>query len=350
MNFLYLFFCPDRSLRTSVEREHFNRPEFENVPPAFRRKAGFTILELLVATTILALLMALILSVISHTSTIWKRSADKIETFQAARMAFNLVTAKLSQATMNTYLDFDNPSVPTKFIRKAELKFLSLPAGSIAGTVGTGQEIFFQAPGNLTRNSTQYGGLEGLLNTCGYYVSFGSDASMKPGFITSANKYRYRLMQLLVPTENNQIYNPNVAGRDWVATSAANVMPVADNIIALIIRPQDPGANPPDLTPNSYTYDSAASFTGNQPLTSNQMPPVIQVTMIAIDSSAAERLQKNSTQPTEITSVLSGKFSNPASYDADIQALELAFNQANPSIPYRIFNSAVPIRESKWTK
>lgn len=349
MNIVYLSFWPDRLTRTTGTCMRLDGPGSECKLPPGRRNSGFTILELLVATAILALLMTLILSVISHTSTIWKRSADKIETFQAARMAFNLVTAKLSQATMNSYLDFDDPSVPTKFIRKSDLKFLSLPAGSIAGTVGTGQAIFFQAPGNLTLDGGQYGGLEGLLNTCGYFVSFGSDASMKPGFITSAEKYRYRLMQLLIPTENNQIYA--TAGNAWVTTAAANVMPVADNIIALIIRPQDPGASPPDLTTN-YTYDSAASFSGNQPqpLTSNQLPPVIQVTLVAIDASAAERLQKTSAQPSEITSALNGKFSNPASYDDDIRALELAFNQAVPPIPYRIFSSAVPIRESKWTK
>ena len=353
MNLLLLFFRRKRLVDESGQRKSPHRTKIQFFSPSVGSISGFTIIELLVATAILSLLMALILSVISNTSTIWKRSTDKIEAFQSARMAFNLLTSKLSQATMNSYLDFDNtddPTVaPTTYLRKAELKFLSEPAGSVAGTAGTGQALFFQAPANLTRNSSQYSGLEGLLNTCGYYVEFGSDASTKPAFVGSADKYRYRLMQLLVPTEDNQVYDTNVTGSDWVTTSAADVMPVADNIIAIIIRPQDPGASSPDLTTN-YTYESAAPFTGTQPSTSNQLPPVIQVTMVAIDESAAKRIQNGTGQPSEITGALSGKFSNPASYDADLLALELALNQVDPPISYRVFSSAVPIRESKWSK
>ncbi len=321
------------------------------------RVHAFTLIELLVATAVLSLVLVLVLSVISQTSTVWRRSTDKIEAFQSARAAFDLLTRNLSQATLNSYLDYDNADQPTKYLRKAELKFLSTPAGPNGGTPNTGQAVFFQAPASLTGDGAKFGGLEGLLNTVGYYVEFGSDALTKPTFVGAADKFRYRLMQLLVPTENNTIYSASNNG--WVTGFSADAMPVADNIIALIIRPQDPGmisppatlpgVVPPDLS-TDYIYDSAHSYSGEQPVTSNQLPPVMQVTMVAIDETAAKRLEKDSAQPSAITSALSGKFQNPASYDADLQALETALNNANPPISYRVFSSAVPIRESKWTK
>lgn len=318
---------------------------------------AFTILELLVATAILSVVLVVVVSVIGQASTVWRRSTDKIEAFQGARAAFDLLTRNLSQATLNTYLDYDDPSHPTRYLRKSELRFLSQPNGAL-GTVNTGQGIFFQAPASFTGDAARFGGLEGLLNTCGYYVEFGSDANSKPTFVTAPDKYRYRLKQLLVPTENNKVYEMATSGdQSWITAFTANALPVADNIVALIIRPQDPGMTTPALSgvtvPNlttDYTYDTARSFSGDQPLTSNQLPPVIEVTMIAIDENSAKRIESGASEPNAIKSALVGKFTDPARYAMDLQELENAFNAATPPISYRVFSSAVPIRESKWTK
>lgn len=322
-----------------------------------REHSAFTILELLVATAILSVVLVVVVSVIGQASTVWRRSTDKIEAFQGARIAFDLLTRNLSQATLNTYLDYDDPSKPTKYLRKSELKFLSQPSGTM-GTAGTGQGVFFQAPAGFTDDAAKFGGLEGLLNTCGYYVEFGSDSSTKPSFVTAPDRYRYRLKQLLVPTENNKVYTATgVSDQSWITSFVANALPVADNIIALIIRPQDPGmvtpaisgVTPPNLT-TDYTYDTAASFTGSQSPTSNQLPPVVEVTMVAIDENSAKRIENGTSAPSVITAALAGKFTNPAQYTADLKALETALNAATPPISYRVFTSAVPIRESKWTK
>lgn len=348
-------FVPKSSLSSDISR---NRQPSRGATRS-RKGPAFTLIELLVATAILSLVLVLILSVIGQATTVWRRSTDKIESFQGARMAFDILTRNLSQATLNSYLDYDNPSQPKKYLRKSELKFLCTNAGGAGlGTPGTGQAVFFQAPASLTNDTPNFGGLEGLLNTVGYYVEFGSDAAQKPNFVRAPDKYRYRLMQLLVPTEDNKVYSASSNG--WITNFSDDALPVADNIIALIIRPQDPGmksvpaslpgVQPPDLT-TDYEYDSSESFGTVQPLTSNQLPPVIQVTMVAIDETAAKRMQGSaSNPPSEIANALGGKFTNPAAYEADLRALENALNGAQPPIPYRIFSSAVPIRESKWTK
>ncbi len=51
------------------------------------------------------LILVLVLSITSQTSQVWKRSAAKIEAFQGARAAYETITSRLRQATLNTYLD-----------------------------------------------------------------------------------------------------------------------------------------------------------------------------------------------------------------------------------------------------
>lgn len=309
---------------------------------------AFTIVELLVTVSILVIILLMVFSVVGQASNVWRGAIDKIEAFQGARAAFEIVTRNLSQATLNTYLDYDNPTAPSQYLRKSELRFLSAPAGGdLPGATGTGQAIFFQAPASFTAQPATYGGLEMLLNTCGYYIEFKSDSTTRPGFITTPGSCRYRLMQLVVPTEKNSVYS--AVGNSWFTSHLADAWPVADNVVALVIRPQDPGASAPDLSSN-YLYDSAAIFTGTQPTTSHQLPPVVQVTMIAITESSAKLLANGAAEPAPITNALQGKFADPARFDDDLNRLEEAFIQAKPSISFQVFSSAVPIRESKWTR
>ena len=313
-----------------------------------RNPQGFTLVELLVATSILILLIGLVFSVISQTSVIWSRSMDKIESFKGARLAFETITRNLSQATLNTYLDYDNPANPQCYLRKSELKFLSDAAGSgvMPGTANTGSAIFFQAPLGYTPNAA-YGGIESLLNTCGYFVSFTANSNIPSHVASGKNPYRYRLMQLLVPAENNKIYSST----DWFSSQSNTTLakPIADNVIALIVRPQDPGAKPKDLPNSQYAYDSTLNATGNpQPLTANQLPPVVQITMVAIDEASAKRMENGSTPPAVIVSALAGKFSDTTKYQSDLDALSLSLSTNH--INFRIFSSSVPIKESKWTK
>lgn len=320
-------------------------------------RRAFTLLELMVAMVISVLIMAVLVSVMTQASTLWIASSAKIEAFQDARTAFDLITRDLSQATLNTYMGYDNPNAPTRYLRSSDLKFYSGNAG-VNGTPGlanTGQGVFFVAPVSYTSSSniSSYGGMEALLNVVGYYVSFTQNSAVPSYVPTSANPYRYRLMQMLVPTETaNCVYLSS--GNTWFtgATPLSSVTPAADNIIALIIRPQDVTTNPvTDLTYNTYTYDSTANASANpQPITANQLPPVVQVTMVAIDERSARQMDNGSTQPSLISTALSGKFVLPANYTTDLSSLETALDSARPKIQYRVFSAAVGIQETKWTK
>lgn len=322
-------------------------------------RRAFTLIEMLTAVAVLTLMMSICFAVVGQVTGVWKQTSQKIEAFQGARMAFETLTRHLSHATLNTYLDYDNPTSPQNYLRKSELRYLSAPAGvaGIPGTVNTGQAIFFQAPAHYTNQNTTYGGLESLLNTCGYYISF--TTNNLPAHVTAPNPPRYRLMQLLVPTEQADSvypYSANstsdwatwFASKSWFANYTTLATPVADNIIALIIRAQDPASTTPDITTN-YTYDTTLNASVYpQPVWANQLPPVLQVTLIAIDEASALRLQNGTSEPNAISHALAGKFVTPANYISDLNSVESALTAAH--IQYRVFATAVTILESKWTK
>ncbi len=316
---------------------------------------AFSLIEVMVATAILVVIMMIVVSIIGQISSVWRRSSEDIQAFQNARLGYDLITRNLSQALLNTYLDYDNVTTPTRYLRKSELAFFCGKAGEddLPGTMGTGQAVFFYAPASYTKSAEMYGGMESLLNTCGYYVTFCQSKSI-PGHVSgAANSYRYRLVQLLVPTEEKNIYDSSMVGThswfmNYADPSSKMIQAVSDNIIALIIRPQDPASTPADLS-EDYKYDTTLKATDDpQPVTAHQLPPVMQVTLVAIDEVSARRMERGSQPPEVIANALGGKFKETANYQNDIDQLESALNAAH--IQYRIFSSAVPIRESKWTK
>jgi len=326
---------------------------------------GFTLVEILVSTTILVVLMGLVFSVIGQVSDIWRKSTARVEVFQGARLAFDLVTRSVSQATLNTSLDYLNTSnqflsdlstplerrtfMPTRYARRSTLNFVCGFSGmnNYPGTPGTGTASFFQAPLAYTDDTTNYGSMDAALNVCGFYVEYGPDAG-RPAHVIAPSRYRYRLMEILVPIEKNQIYVEQGAGNTaWFGNFTDKARPVADNIIALLIHPQDP--EDASLFSTSYLYDSRANASSNpQPITANQLPPVMQVTLVAIDELSAKRMNSDSAQPAVITAALSGKFSNPANSAADLQNLKDQLE--GNGIQCRVFSTLVPIRESKWSK
>src|ERR1700761_6634700 len=65
-----------------------------------RRRAGFTLVEMLTATAVLLAIMGICFTLIEGTNSIWKNTTGKIEGFRNARAAFDTMTRTLSQATL----------------------------------------------------------------------------------------------------------------------------------------------------------------------------------------------------------------------------------------------------------
>src|SRR3954454_23767872 len=101
-------------------------------------QSAFTTVELLVSMTLLAGVMVLLVGPVDQTKRVWRRSSEKVTQFQGARAAFESMTRRLSQATLNTYYrafdtDIGLEKANMRFRRQSELQFISAPAKRILG-------------------------------------------------------------------------------------------------------------------------------------------------------------------------------------------------------------------------
>ena len=118
--------------------------------------------------------------------------------------------------------------------------------------------------------------------------------------------------------------------------------------------------NPAELT-TDYSYDSRAwEVTGSSgdPRLRNQLPPLIELVLVAIDEPSAQKLAQlyggtgGSLPPFADGTVrakvdLDTLFKDPTKLEADIQTLEDGLNQLQVS--YRIFRTTVAMHGAKWT-
>jgi len=337
---------------------------------------AFTLVELLVSMVILMVIVLISVSVITQTQKVWLQGSARIEQFREARMAFETITQNLRQATLNTYTTYrysNGTTIPTvatdapiTYVRQSELQFVTGRASSILdGTSANGapgHAVFFQAPLGVSSRAG-YEGLKNLLCGRGYFVSFGNDAGWKPSHVPTSRN-RFRMMEFRPPAEQNKVYSVSpgawfrdaftqgVTSSETVSTPAFT-RPAAENIIALIISPRvapedisTPGTPTTWIAP-SYNYDSSTMGAGNTTTqgTQHMLPPIVQVTLVAIDEVSARKLEEQyGSSPPPL--LQAGAFNSAASYESDLATLE---NQlVSLKVAYRVFTTAVALRNAKW--
>lgn len=350
------------------------------------KRRAFTLVELLVSTAIIALLMVVLVGMTGQASKTWQYTNSKVEQFREARSAFGTVTRRMSQATLNTYWDYvdaDKNGVPEKYGRQSELRFITGPMEEIAGISASKHPthgVFCQAPlgfadSPATAGGNDYRSLHNLLNTWGCFVEFGDDQDFRPPFLTkevAPLRYRYRLLEMLRPADELQIYNPDAqdpAWRGWftgaLTGTSRPVRVLSENIVALVLLPklskterdQRLGLGKPMLAPD-YVYDSTQTNSSDPEVNpKNQLPPIMQVTMVAIDEISASRLADRSgtSAPDLIPNTLfqdAAKLEDDAGTatpgDGDLSELEKTLVEAR--VTYRIFTGNVSIHGAKWSR
>jgi len=342
--------------------------------PPRKSQSAFTLLEILVSTVIVMILLLILASVTTQINTMWRYANGRTEQFRQAREAFDGIVRRISQATLNTYWDYDDPLAPTNYVRQSELRFISGPMSVIAGNPPGGARwpthgIFFQAPlGAAQPGQTDLSGLNSLLNTWGYFIEFGSDAAFRPAILDGRvePRFRFRLFQFIEPADQMLLYKetsgqdatgkPRAAlynGTEWFRTGLAKadasrpVHLLGSNIIALVILPKLSGQEDPTgraLAPD-YLYDTTVSRPSPGINPRNQLPPLVQITMVVLDDASAARLENGSTMPDFGLDTL---FGNAASLEDDIASLE--GNLRDQHLSYRIFTATVALKEAKWSK
>jgi len=321
-----------------------------------RSRSGFTLLELMVSMVVFALILAIILGIISNTSMLTRRAGDRISAFQAARAAFDTLAANLSQATLNSYWDYDDPAAPQKYRRMSELHFLIGQAGTapFPGTPGTGQAIFFQAPLGYSKTPA-IRTMNDLLNSCGYYVEYADAETLPLPFPAPPARYRYRLMQALNSSEKLLVYQSpksvdGLSGQTWV--SGESSVPLAENVIYLLAWPRRSPADDSQGTSltdsGTFSYNSRENADDDpQPATAHQMPPVIQLTMVVLDEASAARICLSATPPEEVNTALKDLFETPGedAFKQDLKTLQDRLAAAGLS--FQVFSALIAVRESK---
>ena len=82
-----------------------------------------------------------------------------------------------------------------------------------------------------------------------------------------------------------------------------------------------------------------------QSLTAQQVPPLVRVTMVAIDETSAVRLEDGTTRPAIVDNNL---FRNTANYEQDLETLVEYLNEEE--INHKVFSSMVMLRSGKWSE
>ena len=341
--------------------------------PSRRHLSGFSLVELMVACAVLAVMMGLISMAIRQMAGGIKTSTAKVDAFQSARTGFESVSRTLGVAVINTYWDYFDANrqprgkttnfIPATYGRQSDLHFLiysssfsnSLPINSSTNNLEpVGHSVFFQAPlGYFTNTSST--NPPGSLNPCGFFVAYGNDPTKPTNLSGLAERPRFRLYQWLPSSETLTVTSNSgkiITNAAWV-TPTNNFFPLSENIIAFVIRV--PGTNSSGYSTNAtnYGWDSLTVWTnGPQPAQMHQLPPMVNVTMVAVEEAAVNRLAGNARKAEAAATALgitnlSDLFSSASSYSDDLDTLKAALSAKN--VPYRIFTTTIPLRGSRWS-
>lgn len=371
----------------------------KNAPPLFSRpsaRSAFTLVELMVSMAIMAIILMLMARIIDSTGKTWASTTGKIEQFREARQGFETIVRRLSQATLNTYFDFDwgNPidytQPPKRFVRQSELRFISGPAAGLIGNEGGNHPthaVFFHAPLGFTSADAD-APLKNLINTWGYWVEYISDSHWRPPFVENLKnpppKGRYRLMEMMEPSESMSVYTHimqstgsnayTYAGKEWFTDSALKSVeqrparPLADNIVALVLMPKLSAEDDPTGTKLApyYNYDSSSTGPNGSDAnydTKNQLPPVVQVTVVAVDEKSFARMypKADETAPPDTfdmetlfndgnNNASAGDLHDPSQpgLAQDLQTLQTTLTRKR--LTFRVFTTNVAIRAAKWSR
>ena len=368
--------------------------------PYLRKNSGFTLVEMLVSLAVLTILVLILTNLISGLRNAISETSSQIGQFQQSRDAFEVMTRRIGQATLNGYDDQDPLLTGTnskRYVRASELRFItSGSADALIGGTGTyvGGAIFFHAPLGYTLasgTSTAYAGLVNLINTCGYYLQWDSDQKIRPAFLptTIPNRYRMRLMELVEPSEyltvykytsntsgttsSSWSYNTNSTnGKAWfqaplTASYGPPVHAIAENVVFLAFLPmvapqnaQKPPGGAADGTStdlsSDYGYDSSP-IGGSSPNLDiqNKLPPMVYIMMITADEKSFARYEASRADKTAdpssdlgLTNILAdasytGRMGTPGSNppNGDVNTVTRAL--AAHHIDYRVFTASVPL-------
>lgn len=337
------------------------RLSFFGLQSICRKPSAFTLLEMMVAVTILTMILATLGLMMLSSMKVWQKASLQTERSRGVRQGIQLERI-LSQATLFWHYEYaqheslltpsnEKSFVPDSYARYSDLRFRC----GLASTLGisnlrngevVSHAVFFQAPLGIREKRLEWKSSSDLLNTVGFYVEYGDFSEENPKFVKKSQK-KFRLMQMVEPAEFLSIAkytsrssrgnaNGKYQGSEWYKiplSEPSYSYVVAENVIALVLRAHD-GKN----QLNTYDYDS--SIPGKM---HHELPPTIEMTMIFLDEKSAQTL-------TDLNAVdvldLSSYFQETSNYEDDL--LRIQKDLTSKKLSFQVISHSVTLENSTW--
>lgn len=270
-----------------------NNPQSEIRNPR-SPQAGFTLLEILVASGVLALMVTILFALFNEGSNAWKMGEKTAEINQSIRTAMDLIIRDVSLAVIDT----NQPSSTVESIRGLSVEIRKTSSESRTANVpspyGVYEEICFSAPvalGNeITNNIARPNPYRAI---CGvrYYVAKATDDSGTESVLGNLVRVVYR--------PNGRDNNPASFYNDpWASGLQTNSAVIAENVLCFRVHPakKDSSAG---LSPNNpqmfRDMDADQELTINyNTFTTSRDPcyPGVYVGLCVVDSRLAARINQ----------------------------------------------------------
>ncbi|MEM0895457.1 MAG: prepilin-type N-terminal cleavage/methylation domain-containing protein [Verrucomicrobiota bacterium] len=306
-------------------------------------RAGFSLVELLVAIALLGVLVFLLGSVFASVSSAWSTGHEKAGQLLAGRTVLDTMTQRLSHATLSTRTEFifdeNAPHVPQSFGRESELCFQIGPPAALRAPLPadtSGNAILFFAPTGET-GLPEASPYRSLINLCGFFVRFGPGPA---GEEEVARRERFRLWEVVLPAEDLPVAEgDDTEGDPW---ETMNLRPssrvIAENIPLLVLIPQGFPEEDGETLEEILVYDSTTR--------DHELPRRLRILFFTISEDSARRVEALGKTDSIVPSGLFRQLDDE-SIDADVQSLREHLDKFPGQIDYRLFDSVVPLPVSE---
>lgn len=215
----------------------------------WRLPEAFTLLELLVAVVIFAVLIAVLFGMVDSVTKLWKASENRAESYREARAALNLIASDLKSALATTNTNY----------------FATNAAASFGASSDDGALFFVAAlpPGEQVEGSSL-----GDLCQVGYYLKYGTDPNSADKSSTY-NLYRYF-------KESNETFTNLVSDSALFQSSSTNQELLARNVPFFKVR--------------YYATRADGSVVPWSRTTANPLPSFVELELTAYNNDAVKRL------------------------------------------------------------
>ncbi len=261
------------------------------------RRQGFSLIEILVAATVLVLLTSVLSSLALQTRKIWSGVDGQTQRRSTGRSLLQFIARDLEMAALPS-------GYPASATAAANLQFVANLSSNPANATAIPSDFlnphaaFWQAPVSSDRQ-------QGALAEVGYFIRW--DTS-QPG-VAKAQLCRFQA----IPSDaaNFLIYGDSTgAAVNWLAPGILSAVApasastnykgwIADNVIALWIRCLNSQGQPIVATASGttlnggYGFDSRQGFTdpaGTRQHPAPALPPVVEITLVTVDARTALRI------------------------------------------------------------